>query len=65
MAQIWRIPSRTRASARVHFSLLNCTSRSSLFATVRIGRICKQGVVGSSHIVSTRSDQAGYRLQAK
>jgi len=56
MAHSWRIRSRTRLSARVHFQPLDCTNRSSLFAAVRIGRICKQGVVGSSPIVSTRWD---------
>jgi hypothetical protein len=61
MAQTWRIPRRTQSFAAVHFPRLNWPDRPSLFAIVRIGRICKQGVVGSSPIVSTQSDQVEQR----
>ena len=57
MAHPWRIRSRSHSSAGVRITPLTCRSRSSLFAAVRSGRICKQGVVGSSPIVSTASDQ--------
>jgi hypothetical protein len=53
MAHSWRIRSRTHSSAGVRIVPLTSRSRSSPFAVVRIGRICKQGVVGSSPIVST------------
>jgi hypothetical protein len=57
MAHPWRIRSRSHSSVSVRIVPLICRSRSSLFVVVRVGRICKQGVVGSSPIVSTASDQ--------
>ena len=64
MAHRWRIRSRSHSSVGVRIVPLTSRSRSSPFAVVRVGRICKQGVVGSSPIVSTQSDQAGYRIGA-
>lgn len=48
-----RIRNRPHPSARVRIALLICCGRSSVFAVIRIGRICKQGVGGSSPLVST------------
>jgi hypothetical protein len=56
MAHSWRIRSRTRAFAAVRIVALTSRSRSSLFAAIRLGQ-CKQGVEGSSLIVSTLCDQ--------
>jgi hypothetical protein len=53
MAHSWRIRSRSHSSVAVRIAPLICRSRSSPFAAVQVGRICKQGVVGSSPIVST------------
>src|ERR1019366_3660595 len=50
--------SRSGPSATVRERVLIRCSRSSLFAIVRLGHLCKQGVVGSSPIVSTTCDLA-------
>jgi hypothetical protein len=57
MAHSWRIPSRSRLYVSVHIAPLTSRNRSSVSAIVQVGRICKQGVVGSSPIVSTPPDQ--------
>ena len=48
---------RSLPSATVHESPLISQRCSPSFAIVQVGRICKQGVVGSSPIVSTGSDR--------
>jgi|GEM_PF-4851613 len=53
MAHSWRIRSRPQPFVAVRILALISRSRSSLFVVVQVGRICKQGVVGSSPIVST------------
>jgi len=53
MALLWHIRSRSRSFAVGHSWHLNWSTHPSPFAIVHVGRICKQGVVGSSPIVST------------
>jgi hypothetical protein len=57
MAHSWRIRRRTCPFANVHIPPVNCENRPSPFAIVRVGRICKQVVSGSSPLVSSQSDQ--------
>jgi hypothetical protein len=52
-AHLGRIRSRSHSSASVRIVSLICRNRSSVFVAVRVGRICKQGVGGSSPLVST------------
>jgi len=46
--------SRSPLFATVRFASPTSRNRPSVFAFVRLGRLCKQGVVGSSPIVSTK-----------
>ena len=53
MAHLCTIRSRPLASAVVRIAWLTSCNCSSAFVVVHVGRVCKQGVVGSSPIVST------------
>ena len=53
MDHLCTIRSRPPPFANIQKSSPICRNRPSVFATVRVGRLCKQGVVGSSPIVST------------
>lgn len=53
MAHLCTIPSQAHVSAVVRITALNCRNGPSQFVIVRVGRVCKQWVGGSSSLVST------------
>jgi len=55
VAHFWTIRSRSHAFVGVQIAPLISRNGSSAFAIIRVGRVCKQGVVGSSPIVSTKN----------
>ena len=65
----WLRRDNARSRSRLFTSVRNVplTSRncSTLFAAVRLGRFCKQGVVGSSPIVSTIVSTSDHRLHLR
>ena len=61
MDHLCTIRSRPHLFANIRTSGLICRNGPSPFAVVRRGRLCKQGVVGSSPIVSTADQGKRFR----